>query len=433
MDEKERGGGVATIAELTAALGGEFQRAMAPVEQKIAALEGELKAIKAPQGRVAELIDGAREAGNAERQQALGFAGAHGPRVEVGDNIPKGIRFARIIKGIGISKQTFRPLPEVLQAMYPDDTRLNRAVGDAHKKALAAGTLAAGGALVPEEFSAEVVEQLRALSTVRKMGARSAPMATIPKFTAGATAAYVGENTNITKTEPTFGQIIPVPRKLAAVVPVSNDLLRRATVAADQIVLRDAVASLASVEDLKFLRGLGVSNEPKGLMNQVNSANKFNANSTVNLANVTADLVKAIRLTLDADVKLTAPGWVFAPRTWGYLRQVQTTTGARAFPELDQGLLMGYPFAYTSQIPINLGGGSNESEVYFVNFDDVLICEEPGEQLIVDVSQEAAYHDGSNVIAAFSQDQTVIRVISIHDLVVRYDKALSLIQQAIWV
>jgi hypothetical protein len=51
---------------------------------------------------------------------------------------------------------------------------------------------------------------------------------------------------------------------------------------------------------------------------------------------------------------------------------------------------------------------------------------------MVDASQEAAYNDGSSVQAAFSQDQTVIRVLAEHDFALRYDKAFTLISSTLW-
>lgn len=54
---------------------------------------------------------------------------------------------------------------------------------------------------------------------------------------------------------------------------------------------------------------------------------------------------------------------------------------------------------------------------------DVVIAE--NEMIEIDVSREAAYHDGNEVVAAFSQDQTVIRAIARHDLVVRHDYSVA--------
>ena len=75
-------------------------------------------------------------------------------------------------------------------------------------------------------------------------------------------------------------------------------------------------------------------------------------------------------------------------------------------------------------------GNDNESEIYLVDFSQVLIGESQG--LLVDSSQEAAYHDGSSVQAAFSLDQTVVRAIAEHDLGMRHDKGVTMLTGVTW-
>lgn len=315
------------------------------------------------------------------------------------------------------------------------------------QKAMSAGDPTGGGFLVPPEFSTNVIELLRATAVVRSLNPMTMPMSNgslkVPRITSGVTASYVGENTNIAKSEMQTGQLTLSFKKLAALVPISNDLLRYSSPSADSVVRDDAVRSLSSREDQAFLRDDGTSGTPKGLKNWINGSNKFNANSSVSLANVTTDLGKAMRLIMDANITLipqqgatgapgsARPGWIFSPRTWQYLTTVQTTTGAYAFrDEMLRGTLWGYPYRVTTTVPSNLGSGATESEVYFGAFAHAVIGESLG--LIVDASQEAAYHDGSNVVAAFSQDQTVIRVIAEHDFALRHDKSFSLIEQVTW-
>lgn len=318
---------------------------------------------------------------------------------------------------------------------------LNRAADFANKlgqpevaKALGEGTLAGGGALVPEDMSEEVVELLRARAVVRRMGTSTIPMTmgslTLPYINAGASATYVGENTNITKTEPTFGQITLTARKLAAIVPVSWDLLRDTSGRADAIVRDDLVSAMAVREDLAFIRGSGVSAEPKGLLNWAPSGNKFNANATISTANTTTDLGTAIQKLMAGDIPFVKPGWLFSPRTYKYLTTARDTNSNLVFaPEMAlQKTLLGFPFAVTTQIPENLGSGTDESEIYLVDFASCVI----GESLALEVSVHdgAAYHDGTNVIAALSQDQVVVKTIARHDFGARQrGKEIAIIQQ----
>jgi HK97 family phage major capsid protein len=83
----------------------------------------------------------------------------------------------------------------------------------------------------------------------------------------------------------------------------------------------------------------------------------------------------------------------------------------------------------TSQIPRNLGAGT-ETELYFANFTDVVIGD--ATSILLDVSTEAAYHDGSSVVAAFSLDQTVVRAIFETDMQTRYPESIVLVTGVKW-
>ena len=310
-------------------------------------------------------------------------------------------------------------------------------VAAAIRKAMGSNVPTAGGFLVPPEFSSEVIELLRASGVVRSLGVSTIPMPNgtinIPRITSGATASYIGENTNIDKSELETGQITLTFKKLAALVPVSNDLIRYAAPSADGIVRGDMIRALQAREDLAFIRGDGLHGTPKGLKNWIHADNKF-ASGGATLALVTTDLGDAMQKLMDAEINLTPQqggtgdlninaGWIFHPRQWKFLTTVQTGLGTHAFrDEMLRGTLWGYPFRVTTQC--------ENTTVYFGAFSHAVLGESLN--MMVDASQEAAYHDGSAVVASFSLDQTVIRVIAEHDFALRYDKAFALITSVTW-
>jgi HK97 family phage major capsid protein len=300
-------------------------------------------------------------------------------------------------------------------------------------KALEASDAAAGGVLIPTEWSGEVIELLREMTVFRSMNPRLVPMATgamqMSKLTGGATAGYIGESQNLPVSEQTFGQINLTWKKLAVLVPISNDLLRFNTEGADAIVRDDCVAAMSQREDQAFLRDDGTEFTPKGIRNWVPAANSFAANATVNLANVTSDLAKIILKLREAHVRFLRPGWLFAPRTEFYLLQVRDTNGNFAYrDEMLRGTLWGIPYGSTTEIPINLSG--TDSEIMLCDFADVLLGESSA--LEVMASDVAAYYDGANVQAAFSLDQTVLRLIAHHDIAVRHEESLALMTAVKW-
>ena len=352
----------------------------------------------------------------------------------------KGLAFARCVRAMAAAKMHKLGAQGVVDILRGwGDGDLASEIGKLQEKALAAGDATAGGFLVPTQFSNEVIELLRSQSVVRRLGARVVQMPTgtlkYPKIASGASAAYIGENVNIGASEETFGQLTLTFKKLAVLTPVSNDLLRYSSPSADAIVRDDLVSSMATKEDVSFIRGAGTDATPKGLLNWCIADQKIAANGTVNLANITDDLGQLVVKLKQADIPMISPGWIMAPRTEQKLATIQNANGVFAFrDEVIRGTLWGWPIGTTTNVPITLdttgAGNDNESEIYLVDFAQVLIGESAN--LLVDASQEAAYHDGSNVQAAFSLDQTVVRAIAEHDLGMRHDKGVAMLTGVTW-
>mgnify|MGYP001572359131 CR=1 FL=1 len=309
----------------------------------------------------------------------------------------------------------------------------------ARQKAMTAGDATAGGFLVPVQFVQDFIAVLRSATVMRRLRTPTIPMpmgtAKIGKGTAGATASYVGESVNAPKTQMSTGQLTLSFKKLMALVPVSNDLLRYSSPGADMIVRNDLVAAMSVKEDSAFIRGDGTDGSPRGLRYWAPGANVITANGTVSLQNTATDLGKLMQQLMDADIPMVNPVWIFSPRTRNFLMTLVTTAGSFIYKdEMATGTLWGYPFGMTTGVPSNLdftGAATNdESEIYFADLGQGLIGE--AESMAIDASQEAAYHDGSSVQSAWSRDETTVRAIAEHDFIMRYDKAVALLAGVDW-
>jgi hypothetical protein len=93
-------------------------------------------------------------------------------------------------------------------------------------------------------------------------------------------------------------------------------------------------------------------------------------------------------------------------------------------------MLRGFPYAATTNVPTNIGTGS-QSLILFADFADVLLAEA---ELVIDASTQSTYVDGNgNTISAFSQDQSVLRLISQTDLGMRNAASVAMLTGVSWI
>jgi HK97 family phage major capsid protein len=110
-------------------------------------------------------------------------------------------------------------------------------------RALNEGTNSAGGALVPEEFAARVIRLVETYGTfpgAAENVTMSRDTMVIPKRLTGTTAYFVGEGSSVTESEPTYGNVSLVAKKLAVGCRMSSEVVEDT---AGVVSLADACAT----------------------------------------------------------------------------------------------------------------------------------------------------------------------------------------------
>lgn len=293
---------------------------------------------------------------------------------------------------------------------------------------LNSATSSAGGITIPLPQTEALIELLTARTVVRRAGARVFNMPAgkirMAKQTGRATATYGAELAATAPSEPTFGNLDQAFKKLTAFVPVSNDLIRQSSVRMAMVVRDDLVNVMALREDLAFLRGDGLSNTPKGIRNWAPVANWSATGVAKTAAAAETALRGAVSKVEDADVAMLAGAWFMRAAAKNWIASLKdAVSGATLFPMVEDGELLGYPIYTTSQIPNNLGAGTNETEIYFADMSEMMIGD--AMQLQLAVSTEAAYVDAGTTHSAFQKDMTLFRAISEHDFAPAHDAAIA--------
>jgi len=313
--------------------------------------------------------------------------------------------------------------------------RPHEGIGAVMTKALAEGTASSGGWLVPPGVAEEVMGMIRARSAVMRLGPRVVPVGkslSVTSISTSATAYYIAENAAIPVSEPTFAQVpLLIPKELAALVPVSNRLLRDAAVSPSvEKVLREDLAEIMALrQDLAFIQGTGTGGEPLGIRNAtgLTPAPSMGTNGRAPTFDDLKDVVASLRAQ---NAPFRNPGWIFHPRTISTLEKLKDTTGRYL---ADAGLLtfettggggtlLNFPFVTTTQIPMNVTAGTSSDTSYIVfgsDWQEAWVGE--NELLTIEASLDASYSPdgGATWVSAWQNRQTLFRAVAAHDFALR--------------
>lgn len=353
----------------------------------------------------------------------------------------RGVQAARFAIGIvwaRLNHQTLDKAAEFVDNRFGDDEVVRQI------KALNSSVTGEGGALIPQDFLADLIELLRANTVVRGAGPMEVGMPmgnlTIPRLAGGATASYQNELDDIAISQERFDDVNLVAKKLTAMVPVSNDLIRRAPIGVEEIVRDDLVQTIARREDLAFLRGDGTDKGPIGMRRLALPANVITV-TAMPATPAPGDALTAILGGASAALlalqngmsRMIRPTWFMAPTVARFISLARDQVGGFYWKdEIERGMWEGYPIRLTQQIPTNLSVASftKGSEIYFCDMADFIIADTYN--VIVDASDVAAYNDGTSMVSAFQRDQSLFRVIAEHDVNMRHLQSLVVLLTQDW-
>lgn len=298
-------------------------------------------------------------------------------------------------------------------------------------KALSATVPSDGGYLVPEVYANEVIELLYPATVIYALGARRLDMSNgnlnIPKTKTGARAMFVGENRAIPKSAPKFGNLKLSAKKLTALIPMSNDLLRSTSFDNDVIVGQDVTRQMALGVDYGALLGTGGEFQPLGVLRNKAVQNIDATSVDAIYASSTGVLTAAfpnflVASVLRNNVYADGLGFVFNTSVEQFFKSMRDNVGGFIFAKemSENGTLAGYPYRTTNLLETVNG----KTSIIFGNWNDLVIGEQGA--LEIDTSTEGSWtDDAGNLVSAFENDQTLIRAINNVDTGLRHEESFA--------
>lgn len=305
-----------------------------------------------------------------------------------------------------------------------------------------------GASLVPIEYlGGELIKSLKEDSAFMAAGPRRVPLpagnASIPKQSGSATFSWVGESEDVNASAPEYkGMVRLEAKKGFAIVPVSNDMLHYTAGPdiedADSLISDDIRSGIGEGLDTALLRSTGSENRPKGLRYLAPTAHvneRTQAGTSSTLAEIFADLVNAVKLPRASKIKVQRGAWFLHPNTkWGMISRLNANGDLSFLAQalIQSNTLLSWPVYDSTMIPVDLGAGSDESEVIFADMSQILLG--VSRDIAIEVlAKGAAYVDANGTVrASASRDETVVQAIVKLDMKPRFDEAISVITTVDW-
>lgn len=288
-------------------------------------------------------------------------------------------------------------------------------------KAMNETTGSAGGFLVPDEFSAQVLRLvedfgiIRKFSTVLPMGSDTLR---VPRLATTVTVSFPGEATAGTASDPVFAEAVLSAKTCIGITTMSNEFLADANVNIIDIVAQIFAEAIAGAEDTQGLVGTG--SPFTGILNSVGVTVLTPAagNSTFTLCSTPDNFRDLI-----AQVKpwaLQGACFVMHRTVWSIVQQKKASTGGDYFVSVANpvvganaagspfginsvGAIWGYPVYLSDKMPTTTAVSTKY--VIFGNLKNALLGDRAG--IAVDISKDATVST-SNM---FERNMSAVRVI----------------------
>lgn len=320
---------------------------------------------------------------------------------------------ARYWKCDVLARKEKKSIEDVAQEIY------GKAAPDFVKSLTAGGN--AGANLIEEQYYSDIMPLLYNELSVIKLGAKIIPMPSgnmnIKKQVTGSSYGYVGESKSRKASKPTYANLKLSGKKGTVKVVFSNDLLRSASPAADQMVRDDMVMQARLGMDYYSYYGTGGENAPLGIKNSA-GINKVSGTPNLDGDSLYKLMVQPLK---EKNIPMESLGWTISPSAFTVLYNEVFPNGNYKYrDELKNGRFHGYPFIETNQMQ-TVG---TKTDIFFGDFAFFFI----GEQIDMEVtiSDEATYldEDGEKQ-SAFDNDETIVKLLTIHDFAPIYGGAFS--------
>jgi HK97 family phage major capsid protein len=263
-----------------------------------------------------------------------------------------------------------------------------RFIASPEKRDLVAGTAGLGGNTVATDLGS-LIDVLDPKLLTRDMGITilsglNGKLA-LPKQTSRATASWQNETQAVAESDQGFGLLELDAKRLAAYTEFSLQLLNQSSIDIENLVRLDLQRAISIAVDKAVINGTG-SGQPTGILSLLLAANTV-AGGTDGAVPTWNHIVALEEKVDTANALMGSLGYLTTPGIKKTLKTTKIDTGSGIFVwPVNATELNGMRAEVSTQVPSNLtkGSGSNLHAIIFGNFNDYILGQWGGLDLVLD-------------------------------------------------
>lgn len=277
------------------------------------------------------------------------------------------------------------------------------------------------GVTIPTPLSDELIPILDAEPIFLQAGPNIMGMPNgkmdISRQNADPTAQWQGEGATVSTSDAGFELVQLTAHKLTAGHEFSNDFLRRDGALIDEGFMFDRLMKVCQNKlDSTIFQGGGGSNQPEGLKVQMDSGHIFSSNGN-SITDLTQDMRKAKNNLDSANVPANGRAWFMRPEVANDIK-FDINSDEDTFPfrneMVQNGTIFGDPYFETNNIETT--GSPGDSDIYYVEMPEII------------VGRSTNFEMATSPHEKFSQDLTILRLVSHWDLQMMHTASASVIE-----
>jgi HK97 family phage major capsid protein len=312
--------------------------------------------------------------------------------------LPKGAMFARYVGALANCKGNRYEAAEFVKHRFPDTPVLEQMMRMPTdliaKTAVSAGSTSDSTWASPlveyTNMASEFIDYLRPLTVMGRMsGFRRVPFnVKVPRQTGGASVNWVGEGKVKPLTSLAFDSLTLDFNKVAGIIPLTEELVRFSSPAAEELVRSDLASAIAQFLDDAFL-------DPANAATDVSPASITYGLSPITSTGTTAaafraDVKSMFAALLAANQQISSGYWVMTQGQALGFSLMMNALDQPEFPSITMtgGTLLGFPVIVTENLAASTGSPADGYPITFVMPAEILLADEGG--VTIDMSREAS-------------------------------------------